>query len=376
MHEKYTSIGLMSGTSGDGVDASMVYSDGFEELELIYDKYFEYDRDIFKSFHLLKDKINGEDDLKKTNVELRNLERKITLFHAKILKEFDLKNKNILIGFHGQTIYHNPNKKISMQLGDGHLLNQLIEKKVIYNFRKNDILNGGEGAPLTPIFHKLLALKYKLKLPSCIINIGGISNCTVIKKMEKIDYANYLFSKDIGPGNCLIDSWVRKNSKKKYDEDGKLAQFGEINKIILEQAQELYINSDKLKKRSFDVNDFDVSFARGLSLEDGAATLTEFTSQILVEKLNDLLSDLKVNIEEFVLCGGGRKNKLLVKKIKENLPSNSKLKMIDDYNIKGDFVESQAFAYLAIRSFLKLPLTFPSTTGCRNDCLGGEIIDN
>ena len=376
MHEKYTSIGLMSGTSGDGVDASMVYSDGFEELELIYDKYFEYDRDIFKSFHLLKDKINGEDDLKKTNVELRNLERKITLFHAKILKEFDLKNKNILIGFHGQTIYHNPNKKISMQLGDGHLLNQLIEKKVIYNFRKNDILNGGEGAPLTPIFHKLLALKYKLKLPSCIINIGGISNCTVIKKMEKIDYANYLFSKDIGPGNCLIDSWVRKNSKKKYDEDGKLAQFGEINKIILEQAQELYINSDKLKKRSFDVNDFDVSFARGLSLEDGAATLTEFTSQILLEKLNDLLSDLKVNIEEFVLCGGGRKNKLLVKKIKENLPSNSKLKMIDDYNIKGDFVESQAFAYLAIRSFLKLPLTFPSTTGCRNDCLGGEIIDN
>ena len=376
MHEKYTSIGLMSGTSGDGVDASMVYSDGFEELELIYDKYFEYDRDIFKSFHLLKDKINGEDDLKKTNVELRNLERKITLFHAKILKEFDLKNKNILIGFHGQTIYHNPNKKISMQLGDGHLLNQLIEKKVIYNFRKNDILNGGEGAPLTPIFHKLLALKYKLKLPSCIINIGGISNCTVIKKMEKIDHANYLFSKDIGPGNCLIDSWVRKNSKEKYDEDGKLAQFGEINKIILEQAQELYINSDKLKKRSFDVNDFDVSFARGLSLEDGAATLTEFTSQILLEKLNDLLSDLKVNIEEFVLCGGGRKNKLLVKKIKENLPLNSKLKMIDDYNIKGDFVESQAFAYLAIRSFLKLPLTFPSTTGCRNDCLGGEIIDN
>ena len=129
MHEKYTSIGLMSGTSGDGVDASMVYSDGFEEIELIYDKYFEYDRDIFKSFHLLKDKINGEDDLEKTNVELRNLERKITLFHAKILKEFDLKNKNILIGFHGQTIYHNPNKKISMQLGDGHLLNQLIKKK-------------------------------------------------------------------------------------------------------------------------------------------------------------------------------------------------------------------------------------------------------
>ena len=110
-----------------------------------------------------------------------------------------------------------------------------------------------------------------------------------------------------------------------------------------------------------------------MSLEDGAATLTEFTSQILLEKLNDLLSDLKVNIEEFVLCGGGRKNKLLVKKIKENLPLNSKLKMIDDYNIKGDFVESQAFAYLAIRSFLKLPLTFPSTTGCRNDCLGGKL---
>ena len=376
MHKKYTSIGLMSGTSGDGVDASMVYSDGFTELEPIYDKYFEYDRDIFKSFHTLKDRINSEDDLKKTDVELRNLERKITMFHAKILKEFDLKDKNILIGFHGQTIYHDPNKKISVQLGDGHLLNQLIKRKVIYNFRKNDILNGGEGAPLAPIFHKLLALKYKMKLPNCIINIGGISNCTVIKKMEKINYANHLFSRDIGPGNCLIDSWVRKNSKNKYDEDGKLAHLGEINKIILEQAQELYINSDKPKKRSFDVNDFDVSFARGLSLEDGAATLTEFTSQILGEKLNDLLSDLKVNIKEFVLCGGGRKNIALVKKIKENLPLNSNLKMIDDYNINGDFVESQAFAYLAIRSFIKLPLTFPSTTGCKNDCLGGEIVNN
>ena len=373
MQKNYTSLGLMSGTSGDGVDASIIYSNGLDKFEAIKDKFFEYDSKIYKKIHSIKEKIFDENDLKKLESELNALEREITLFHAKIITEFDSLSKSFVVGFHGQTIYHSSKKKISKQLGNAELLSQLTKKKIVYNFRENDLRNGGEGAPLTPIFHQLIANQKKMDLPVSFMNIGGISNITIVKKK---DGSNELFSKDIGPGNCLIDSWVRKNSKKKYDEDGKLAQFGEINKIILEQAQELYINSDKLKKRSFDVNDFDVSFARGLSLEDGAATLTEFTSQILLEKLNDLLSDLKVNIEEFVLCGGGRKNKLLVKKIKENLPLNSKLKMIDDYNIKGDFVESQAFAYLAIRSFLKLPLTFPSTTGCRNDCLGGEIIDN
>ena len=146
MQKKYTSLGLMSGTSGDGVDASIVYSNGIDHYEVIKDQYFEYDSFIYKNIHSLKDKIFNSKDLIKLSEDIKDLERKITFFHAKVIKEMALENKDILVGFHGQTIYHNSEEKISKQLGDGKLLNQLTNKKIVYNFRNNDILNGGEGA--------------------------------------------------------------------------------------------------------------------------------------------------------------------------------------------------------------------------------------
>ena len=372
MKKKHISLGLMSGTSGDGVDASIISSNGIDQYEVIKDKYFEYHPSIYKKIHALKEKIFNIEDLKKLSYELLELEREITIFHAYIVEELNLINRDILIGFHGQTIYHNPKEKISKQLGDGKLLNQLTKKKIIYNFRKNDILNGGEGAPLAPIFHQLIASQKKITLPICFLNIGGISNITIVK--EKIG-SQELYSRDIGPGNCLIDNWVRKNSNKKYDHDGKLALSGKRNQIIFEQAHELYLNRINKDQLSFDTNDFDISFARGLSLEDGASTLTDFTARIISKEIFSLL-DVKDNIKHILLCGGGRKNKILIKKIKENLPINFKLKLIDDYEINGDFVESQAFAFLAIRSILKLPISFPKTTGCKNPNTGGTIIEN
>ena len=367
MSEKYTSLGLMSGTSGDGVDASIINSDGINEFEAIKDKYFEYDSNIYKDFHFLKDRIFNFNDLKKLSKEVNELERKITLFHAKIIKELSINNEKILVGFHGQTIYHNAMEKISRQLGDGKLLYQLTKRKIIYNFRENDILNGGEGAPLTPIFHKLIASQKKMKLPTCILNIGGISNVTIVGLDE-------LFSKDIGPGNCLIDTWVRKNSKKKFDHDGYLASIGKKNEIIFEQAQELYYNRNK-EKQSFDTNDFDIAFSRGLSLEDGTTTLTEFTGSIIAETISLLAKNVKT-FNDIIICGGGRKNKMLMNIIKKNLSQKIKIKMIDDYGIDGDFVESKAFAFLAIRSYKKLPITFPSTTNCKKPCIGGKVIEN
>ncbi len=372
MQKNWISLGLMSGTSGDGVDASVIMTNGINKYELIKDKYFEYDTDIYKDIHKLKEKIHKIEDLNKHNKEINNLERKITIFHAAIIKQLNISDETI-IGFHGQTIYHNPREKISKQLGNGKLLSQLTNRNVVFNFRTNDILNGGEGAPLTPIFHHLISIKKKIKLPVCFLNIGGISNITIIKHKKNL---KELISKDIGPGNCLIDNWVRKNSSKKFDIDGRLASTGLKNEIIFEQAQELYMNRNSKKKLSFDTNDFDISFVRGLSLEDGVTTLTDFTASIIGEELSLSFKNLKKKIQDILLCGGGRKNKVLIQKIKENLPSNINLKLVDDYKIDGDFIESQAFAFLAIRSILQLPITFPNTTGCNTSSLGGELIKN
>ena len=201
----------------------------------------------------------------------------------------------------------------------------------------------------------MIAFQNKINLPVCFLNIGGISNITIVKTKNDM---SKLVSKDIGPGNCLIDSWVRNNSKNKFDLDGKLASIGTKNEIIFEQAQELYMNRKNKNKLSFDTNDFDISFVRGLNLEDGVATLTDFTANIIGEELQLSFKNLKENIKDVLLCGGGRKNKILIKKIKENLTSNINFKNLDDFEINGDFVESQAFAFLAIRSILKLPISF------------------
>jgi len=357
MSKSYCSLGLMSGTSGDGVDASIIQSDGDTKYKVILDKYFKYNQDIYENIHNLKDKINDSKDLKNFSRKIEILEKEITLFHAKAVNEIIKESKfNInFIGFHGQTIFHNAKERVSKQLGDGELLSKLTKKTVVHNFRQNDLKNGGQGAPLTPIFHKLLKNKYKLKLPIVILNVGGIANVT------SIDVNDNIYSKDIGPGNCLIDQWMRNNSKFNYDEEGKVAKSGKANQIILNKALKNF--KDNKESKSYDVKDFNLSFVRGLSLADGAATLTEYTSEILYQNLKN---------KNIIVSGGGRKNKFLLKSIVEK--NNISLKLIDDFGIDGDFVESQAFAYLAIRSYLKLPISFPETTGINKPCTGGVII--
>jgi len=378
MSKSYYSLGLMSGTSMDGVDASIIQSDGETKYKEIIDKYFEYPQDIFKNLTKLRDKISSSEDLKKFTKELKKIEKEITLFHSDAVKEIIKKTKvNIdLIGFHGQTIYHNVKEKISKQLGDGKLLSDLTKKAVVYNFRKNDLKNGGGGAPLAPIFHKLLINQKKIKTPILILNLGGIANWTLL---GETDDGKDLHSADAGPGNCLIDQWMRKNYKKNYDKDGTTAKSGNINKTVLNIGIDNYcklisketanplINFNR--GRSYDVKDFDISFVHGLSLEDGAATLTEYTSFIISEAINAIPGARRV-----VVCGGGRKNKFLLKRISKKLKYS--IQPIDNFGIDGDFIESQAFAYLAIRSYLKLPISFPETTGVKNPCSGGSIVKN
>jgi len=364
MNKSYYSLGLMSGTSGDGVDASLIVSDGKNKFEAIYDKYEQYTPDIYDEFHELKEKILNSKDLIKHGKAIRDLERKITIFNILVIgkikdKLLKSEQKIHLVGFHGQTILHNPEEKISLQLGDGKLLSEIANINVVFDFRSNDLENGGQGAPLAPIFHQLLVNQKKIKLPVTILNLGGIANITSINKENKIS------SSDIGPGNCLIDTWIRLNSNQHYDKGGELAKSGKINKVILNQSIENFYDNQINKKKSFDTKDFDLSFVKELSLKDGAATLTEFTAKICSNKiLND----------NIYVCGGGRKNKFLLNSIKKKI--KGKIEVIDKLNIDGDFVESQAFAYLAIRSYLKLPISFPKTTGCKKPSTGGVIINN
>ena len=372
MKKQYTSLGMMSGTSVDGVDASIILSDGENQFKLLEEKYYEYDNDLFDEYHKLKKKINTSKDLNYYSTSIKSIENKITIFHAKVFKDISSKIKLDLVGFHGQTIYHNPKEKISLQLGNGNLLSQLIKKKVVFNFRKNDILNGGEGAPLTPIFHKFILKTKKIKLPACILNIGGISNITFLN-----DFDNHnILSKDLGPGNCLIDSWIQTHTSKKFDNNGEIASRGKINEVILEQALETHENNFKKKNNlSYDTSDFDISFARGLSLEDGAATLTSFSAKLISSSIISFLKDHYNKDIIVIVCGGGRKNKNLIDQIKSNLSKNISIKNSETLGFNGDFIESQAFGYLAIRSVLSLPITFPNTTGCKRACTGGEIIN-
>ena len=161
----------------------------------------------------------------------------------------------------------------------------------------------------------------------------------------------------------------------KFDESGLLAASGNRNEIIFEQAQELFSNRSNQNVLSFDVSDFDVSFVRGLSLKDGATTLTDFTASIIGSSLTSILSNFKNKIPKVLVCGGGRKNKVLIEKIKKNTLPEIIIQSIDDYGVDGDYVESRAFAFLAIRSIKKLPISFPGTTGCTKPVSGGEIIE-
>jgi anhydro-N-acetylmuramic acid kinase len=369
MKNLITSIGLMSGTSCDGIDASIIKSDGENEVHFVGNHFLPYEEKVKSKIRNLKEKINLILDLKKNTLKIDNLEKEITLLHAKIvnliINKLKLDKSEIdLIGFHGHTIFHSFKDKKTKQIGDGRLLSQLTRLNVVYNFRENDLKNGGQGAPLVPIFHKLLQIKLKLKMPLVFLNIGGISNLTHLNKDQEI------ISFDSGPGNFLIDKilQLKSNDKIQFDKDGMIAFTGNIDKNILDS----YLSDpyyEFLPPKSLDVNDFKLSPLAGLSLKDSVVTLSELTSLTIVNALN-FFSTKPI---EIILCGGGRKNKYIFERLKKL--SNITISKIDNYKINGDFIESQAFAYLATRSFLKKPITFPETTGVTRPISGGDFIE-
>ena len=368
MKKLITAIGLMSGTSCDGIDASIIKSDGESAFNLVGDCFFAYEEKIRIRIRKLKEKIDNVLDLETNRNEIYDLEREITFLHFKainlLLEKLKI-NKSIidLVGLHGHTIFHSFNDKKTKQLGNGKALSELTGLDVIYDFRKNDLKNGGQGAPLVPIFHKLLKKKLELDVPVVFINIGGISNLTYLDKNDD------MISFDSGPGNFLIDRMLQLKSKDKiqFDKNGKIAFNGRVDRNILNS----YLNDSyygSLPPKSLDVNYFNLSAARGLSVENSITTLSELTVRTIVNSLNFFSKKPK----QIILCGGGRKNKYIYEGIKKI--SNISTHNIDKYKINGDFIESRAFAYLAIRSFLKKPITFTKTTGVSKPMTGGRFI--
>ena len=362
MDKTIYALGLMSGTSMDGIDASLIRSDGEKNIDIIGNLYLKYDSELKNLLIKFCKKINSLKNIEENLSEYKIIERAITLKHSEI--SLEISNKfNInpkIIGFHGQTILHKPKDNYSIQMGNPELLSQLLKKNVVYEFRKQDIENGGEGAPLTPIYHHNLRKKLNLNFPVIFLNIGGIANITFSKEQS-------FFAQDVGPGNCLMDSYLRQTKKIEYDKDGKIAEFGKIdNTLVNNILDHEYYNTQT--KHSLDIKDFDFNFIKGLQTEDALANLNFLTAKMIAENINKIIKENS----KVILCGGGRKNKTLISNLKKLL--NYEFYDIDIFNIDGDFVESQAFAYLAIRSLYKKNISFPNTTKVNKPISGGKII--
>ena len=365
----FTALGLMSGTSADGVDIAILKTDGKARIKLGVSDYYPFSKSFSTKIKgIFKKKVN----IKKLRKQKRIIELENEFTHLnliainKFLKKNQINKKKIdVIGFHGQTISHNPSNGYSWQIGNFQELANLLNIKVVGNFRENDIKNGGQGAPLTPIFHYYLTKKIKKKI--CFINLGGISNVTYFNHRSNTSLDNIL-AFDSGPCCSLIDDWISKNSKKKFDNFGLLARKGNVQKeIVLNYLKKSYFS--KSPPKSLDRSFFTLSLLRKkIKIEDGAATLNNLIAESLLKAFDYFPDDPELCI----LSGGGRLNKFLVELIRNKI-QQSQILLSDKYNWSGDAIEAYAFGYLSVRKLLNLPITFPKTTGVKKPLAGGQI---
>lgn len=346
----------MSGTSLDGIDVALVKTDGETIAELGAFKSYTYD-DVFRTrMQAAFGKKDGFGDLEKdiTNRHIQAVER--------FLQTEGISRSDIdLIGFHGQTVFHDPDNGLTIQLGDGGMMARAVGIDVINDLRTADVKAGGQGAPLVPVFHAALAKD--MKRPLAVLNLGGVGNVTWIGENDE------LIAFDTGPANALVDDWVKRHTGKTYDEDGAIAARGEIDEAAVntfmthpyfQQPVPKSLDRDEFKAFAFDLVD-------GLSLEDGAATLTVF-SVAAVMKAQDFFPELA---ENWIVCGGGRLNKSMMSAFNAFLYGS--VMKAEHVGWNGDAIEAQAFAFLAARSEKGLPITFPGTTGVSAPLTGGVL---
>ena len=351
-------IGLMSGTSMDGIDVALLDSDGERVTAFGPAATYPYDRAMQTRITA----ILGRED--RTAAEIVAVEHLLTDAHAAAVGEFRARHPDAcagveLIGFHGQTIFHAPDRRLTVQLGDGQRLADRLGLPVAYDFRSRDVAEGGQGAPFAPVYHAALADRAG-KAPLAILNLGGVGNVTLVQS----DGALIAF--DTGPANAMVDDWVRAQTDLPYDADGRIAAAGRVDASALAAmlANPYFVQP---VPKSLDRNAFSSAPVQGLSLEDGAATLTAFTAESVARAV-PLLPQTPLR---WLVCGGGRRNPVLMAMLGERL--GRPVEPVEAIGVDGDAVEAHAFAYLAIRSLRGLPLSFPGTTGVPRPMPGGRI---
>lgn len=361
-------IGLMSGTSMDGIDVALVASDGENRVERGPSVFVSYEAAFRRKLEKSLETAKAIATRCERPGDLAEIEREITERHAKAVKHFVAEAtgslKPSLIGFHGQTVLHRPEKGMTVQLGDGPLLARLTGLPVVYDMRANDMVHGGQGAPLVPIYHMALAKSLPSDLarfPVAFVNIGGISNVTFVPaESSPIAF-------DTGPGNALIDQWVAQEGGIPFDADGRIASEG---RVVTEVVQR-YLQSpffDAPAPKSLDRNDFTLEPARGMELADGARTLATLSAEAILKAVAHLPEKPRL----WILSGGGRKNPHIVSDMRAKVGSAAVI-LAEDAGLNGDSMEAEAWAYLAVRSEKGLPLTFPTTTGCSEPVTGGVL---
>ncbi|NLS05192.1 anhydro-N-acetylmuramic acid kinase [Rhizobium sp. P32RR-XVIII] len=371
MGKMRTAIGLMSGTSMDGIDVALVRTDGLAAVERGPFLGVPYDPAFRDRLKLALEQAKSIRQRNERPGELAAIERELTLRHATAVTEFlernSLDRSSIdLIGFHGQTVLHRPDEALTVQLGDGPLLAKETGVAVVYDMRANDMLHGGQGAPLVPAYHAALAGTIRnARLPVCFVNIGGISNVTYVG----VDGAVVAY--DSGPGNTLIDQWVETHAGIPFDQGGMVASEG---RVISELADRYLSNPffTAEKRRSLDRNDFQPPGGKDAELADGARTLAYVAAASIIKSAGHL----PVTPALYVICGGGRLNRTIMRDLSDLAArQNAGVISAEEAGFNGDAMEAEAWGYLAVRSLQRLPLTFPGTTGVREPVTGGILAE-
>ncbi|MBB4233812.1 anhydro-N-acetylmuramic acid kinase [Rhizobium esperanzae] len=364
-----TAIGLMSGTSMDGIDVALIRTDGRGFIERGPCMGVPYDADFRGRLKRALELARPLRDRHERPAELRDIELELTERHAiavtAFLERFEISASAVdVLGFHGQTVLHRPDEGLTIQIGDGRQLARRTGLSVVYDMRASDMAHGGQGAPLVPVYHAALAGKFQQAGQAvCFVNIGGISNLTFI------GWDGRIVAFDSGPGNTLIDQWVEMQTGKAYDPGGEIGGRGKVVTALAER----YLASPFFRgniRRSLDRGDFAPLRPEDASLEDGARTLAHVAAASIVKSAGFLPETPSI----YIVCGGGRLNGTLMGEFSvmaEGL--GSKVLTAEQAGFDGDAMEAEAWAYLAVRSLDGLPLTFPGTTGVGAPVGGGVL---